>query len=400
MRHRDFRYYWVSTAAVFVDQGMANVALGLLMLELTGSASWVAIAVAARGLPLFLLTMPAGLLADRWDRRRLLMITQLFAAASAITFAVLVAADLATAPLALIYAVILGSSTAIGLPTRQAMIPMLVPREDLLNAVVTGSMARTTSQLIGPALAGLLIGFWGVEASFAVQAGFIVLSTLTLFPLSARSTQIVERAGRSTFSVRGDLTEAWRFLRGNVPLLVVIGLMVNTGLFMIGPNQALVPVIVTEELQAGPRALGFMFTAMAAGTLTTSMFLTSMGGMRNKGGFFAMALIGGSICFAGIALSPTVWLAMSCFYFWGAFGGFFIAMSQSLLQSHTPQEVMGRVMSVNALASQGTMPLGALVAGLIVSLTDVRTAALIPAVLCASIATSALLFIPRFRRLS
>jgi sugar phosphate permease len=143
-----------------------------------------------------------------------------------------------------------------------------------------------------------------------------------------------------------------------------------------------------------------MFTTMAVGTLITSLFLTSMGGMRNKGGFFAMALIDGSICFAGIALSPTVCLAMACFYLWGSFGGFFVSMSHSLLQSHTPQEVMGRVMSVNALVSQGTMPLGALVAGLIVSLTDVRTAALIPAVLCAPIATLALLFIPRFRRLS
>ena len=299
---------------MFVDQGMANVALGLLMLELTGSAGWVAVAVAARGLPLFFLTMPAGLLADRWDRRQLLVITQVVAAVSAVTFALLVASDRATAPLALIYAVILGSSTAVGLPTRQAMIPMLLPREDLLNAVVTGSMARTSSQLIGPAFAGLLIPLWGIEASFAVQAAFLVLSTLTLLPLSRAATQIPERADRPAFSVRGDLVEAWRFLRGNVPLLVVIGLMVNTGLFMIGPNQALIPVLVTEELEGGAQALGFMFTAMALGTLSTSLFLTSMGGMPNKGGFFAMALIGGSVCFAGIALSPAIWMAMVFFF--------------------------------------------------------------------------------------
>ncbi len=143
MRYRDFRYYGISTATLFVDQGMANVALGWLMLELTDSAAWVATAVAVRGLPLFLLTMPAGVLADRWDRRMLLVVTQVIAAASAIVFAILVAVDLVNAPLALIYAWILGSSTAIALPTRQAIIPMMVPREHLLNAVVTGAMART-----------------------------------------------------------------------------------------------------------------------------------------------------------------------------------------------------------------------------------------------------------------
>jgi len=400
MSYRDFRYYWVSTTAVFIDQGMANVALGWLMLELTDSATWVAVAVAVRGLPLFFLTMPAGVLADRWDRRKLLLITQVIAAVSAVAFAVLVAADLATAPLALIYAVILGSSTAIGLPTRQAMIPMLVPREHLLNAVVTGSMARTSSQLIGPGLAGSLIAVGGVEASFAVQAAFIVLSTVTLFPMSRESMRLEERPDRAKFSIRGDLSEAWRFLRSNMPLFVIIGLMVNTGLFMIGPNQTLVPVIVKDGLNGGAQVLGFMFMAMAAGTLSTSLFLTSLGGMPNKGGFFAMALIGGSICFIGIALSPEVWMAMMFFYFWGAFGGFFVSMSQSLLQSHTPQDVMGRVMSVNALASQGSMPLGALLAGLLVSLLGVTVAILIQATICAVLATSALLLIPRFRRLS
>lgn len=276
----------------------------------------------------------------------------------------------------------------------------MVPREHLVNAVVTGAMARTSSQLIGPALAGLLIALWGVEASFAVQAAFLVISTLTIFPLSAASTRLVEQANRARFSLLGDLAEAWRFLRANMPLLVIIGLMVNTGLFMIGPNQALIPVIVRDDLGGSARALGFMFAAMGAGTLTTSLFLTSLGGMRNKGGFFAMALIGGSVCFAGIALAPELWMAMAFFYLWGAFGGFFVSMSQSLLQTHTPQEVMGRVMSVNALASQGTMPLGALIAGGLATVFDVRAAVLVSAFVCASIATSALLLIPRFRRLS
>ncbi len=206
-------------------------------------------------------------------------------------------------------------------------------------------------------------------------------------------------ARRPATGALGDLREAWRFLRANPPLLVIIALMVNTGLFMIGPNQALVPVIVREELGAGPSSLGPMLTAMALGTLSTSTFLTSMGGLRNKGGFFAMALIGGSICFAGVSLSPWLPLSACLFYLWGAFGGFFQAMSQSLLQQHTPNEMMGRVMGVSTLASMGTMPLGAVQAGLTASLLDARLAGLLSGVICLSIAVTALLAAPRFRRL-
>lgn len=406
MRHREFQLYWVSTALVFFEQGMANVALGWFVLELTDSAAWVSAVVAARGIPMFLLTVPAGVIADRWDRRMMLIITQSLAALGALVFAALVWSGEVTAPIAFVFALVLGSSTAFGLPTRQAIIPMLVPREELLNAIVTGAMARTSSMLIGPMLAGVLITVGGAELSFVVQAVFMVLSTLMLIPMRSASRRVGRASGdaddgqavrrRSMF---GDFREAWRFLRADPALLVIIALMVNTGLFMIGPMQSLVPFLIRDELGGGSGGYGLALSAMALGTLTTSTFLTSMGGMRNKGGFFAMALIGGSICFGSIALSP--WLAMAVFFFyvWGAFGGFFQAMSQTLLQTHTPEEMMGRVMGVSTLASMGTMPLGAIIAGVMATVLDAQAAVVISAVICLTFAISALIGAPRFRRL-
>lgn len=402
LRHPEFRLYWVSTALVFFEQGMANVALVWLMTEATDSTLWVSVTVALRGLPMFLLTMPAGVIADRWDRRRLLILTQSLAALGALVFAVLVWLGDASTPVTLAFALVLGSSTAFGLPTRQAIIPMLVPREELLNAIVTGAMARTSSMLIGPGLAGLLIGFWGVEVSFAVQAVFMVLSTVLLIPMRSASRRVRGAVSQSSGrpSMLGDFREAWRFLRANPPLLVIILLMVNTGLFMIGPMQSLVPFLIRDGLDGGAGSFGIALSAMALGTLTTSTFLTSMGGMKNKGGFFAMALIGGSTCFAVIALSPWLALALVAFYVWGAFGGFFQAMSQSLLQTHTPDEIMGRVMGVSTLASMGTMPLGALIAGAAASKIDASSTVLIAAIICLTFAMTALLGAPRFRRLS
>ena len=235
MRYREFRFYWVSAVLVFFDHGMANVALGWFVLELTDSAWWVSVAVAMRGLPMFFLTIPAGVIADRWERRKLLILTQSTGAVSALIFAALVATDVATVAMALVYATVLGTTNALSLPARQAVIPMLVPAEHLHNAIVTGTMARTSSLLIGPVLAGVLIGWVGTGASFATQAAFLVVSTLLLFPLRSAARRVVDRAADAEISLFGELAEPLRFLGANRPLLVIVVLLVNMGLFMGGP---------------------------------------------------------------------------------------------------------------------------------------------------------------------
>ena len=125
-----------------------------------------------------------------------------------------------------------------------------------------------------------------------------------------------------------------------------------------------------------------------------------MGVMKKKGGFFAMALIGGSFGFAGYAFSPSFGVALVFFFIWGAFGGFFANMSQALLQSHTPDHMMGRVMALNSVAMQGFMPLGALQAGVAAALIGPQAAVVVSRVLCASLATLALVTVPSFRRLA
>ena len=370
------------------------------MLELTDSAGWVSVAVAMRGLPMFFLTIPAGMIADRWDRRRLLILTQSVGAISATVFALLVASEVATVHAALLYATVLGISNALGLPARQAVIPMLVPRDDLHNGIVMGTMARTSSLLIGPVLAGVLIGWRGTDASFAAQAGFLLLSTLLLFPVRSAARRVADEAADVASSVLAELVEPLKFLRGNLPLLVILLLLVNMGLFMGGPNQALMSVLVRDELGADARGFGIALGVMSAGTLITSLFLTSTGQMRNKGGFFAMSLVGGAGSLAMIALSPTLLSAMVFFFALGVFSSFFQAMSQSLLQSHTPDALMGRVIGVNMLASLGTIPLGALLAGSVASVWNPSTAAVVPASICIAVSLVLVIAFPSFRRLS
>jgi predicted MFS family arabinose efflux permease len=400
MGYRDYRLWWASSAAVMLDRGMAQIALSWLVLELTNSSLWVGLTIFATGLPMFLFTLPAGLGADRWNRRRLLIWAQLVGALSAAGFATVVAFGWATPELALGYAFLSGSTLAFSMPASRALIPMLVPRDHVLNAVALGSISQNTSRLVGPALAGLLIAGFGVAASLYVQAALILLGLVALFLVRLPAQLPSARGAGGRSSVWADVKEGGGFLSANRPLLVLIGLMLVTGLFMMGPHQTVLPVIVRDHLKVGSAGFGITVTAMSLGSITTSLFLTSMGGMPNKGGFFAMALIGGSVCFAGYVLSPWYALALVFFYVWGGFGGFFANMSQSLLQTHTPGPMMGRVMAVNTLAMQGFLPLGALQAGVIASVAGPQTAGVVSAVTCALLAATALVFAPRFRRLA
>lgn len=399
--YRDFRLWWILSATFMLSRGMFQISLAWLILELTDSSAWVGVTVFTTGVPIFLLTFPSGVLADRMDRKRLILIVQAGSVATAIVIAVIVGAGWATPRMVILFAVLSGTQQALSLPVTRAVLPTLVPREHLLNAVALGSMSQNSSQLVGPLFAGTLIAVSGISASFIGSAAFLGVGMVAAMAmrLPARAPAPARAGGWARHMVN-DLAEGLRWIRERRPLAVIIGLMVVTGLFMVGPHQTLQPIIVRDLLHAGPQGYGLTATVMSVGTLTTSLMLTSMGSLRNKGGFFAMALIGGSVGFAGYAFSPSFGVALIFFFIWGGFGGFFVNMSQSLLQSHTPDHMMGRVMALNTVAMQGFMPIGALQAGLLATALGPQSAVLFSAVTCASLATLALVTVPSFRRLS
>lgn len=400
-RYRDFRLWWVLSATFMLSRGMFQISLAWLILELTDSGAWVGITVFTTGVPIFLLTFPSGVLADRMDRKRLILIVQAGSVATAIVIAIIVGAGWATPRMVLVFAVLSGTQQALSLPVTRAVLPTLVPREHLLNAVALGSMSQNTSQLVGPVFAGTLIAVSGISAAFVGSAAFLCVGMVAAVAmrLPARA-QAPSRAGGWARNVVADVADGLRWIRERRPLAVIIGLMIVTGLFMVGPHQTLQPIIVRDHLGAGPQGYGLTATVMSVGTLTTSLMLTSMGSLPNKGGFFAMALIGGSAGFAGYAFSPSFGIALLFFFMWGGFGGFFVNMSQSLLQSHTPDHMMGRVMALNTVAMQGFMPIGALQAGLLATLVGPQQAVLFSALTCACLATLALVAVPTFRRLA
>ena len=406
MRYRDFRLFWFSSVMLVMTQGMNQVAMGWLILDITNdSVAWLGLVTFAFGIPVFVLTLPAGVLADRWDRRKQLIIAEGFAALSAGSFATLFVLGVVTPYVALVFAFLLGSGVAFGYPARQALIPMLVPRPLLLNGIALGTMAQTTSRLVGPGLAGFLVAWAGFSAAFYTLTGLLVagLACLLLMRIphwegEDEETQVGPRPERR--SIFRDLADGASFLVHHRPLMVLMGLYFLSGLLIAGPNQALVPVIVKTHLGGSAADLGLLFTTQSVGTILMALYLTSLGSLRNKGGWFAASMVVAVTFFVGYIFSPWYPLTLVFFFLYGLAAGVYSTMSQTIMAANTPRPLLGRVLSIFALSLQGFLPLGALQAGLVAAAIGPQFAALYGAVIALTAALTALVFARSYRRLA
>ncbi len=399
MRYPAYRLWWISSATVMLNQFTTIVAISWLVLELTDSVRWVSFSVFAFGLPAFLLLLPAGLLADRWDRRKLLLAAQLVALSNVLVLAIVVSTDLISPELTLLFAAVSGSTVAVSQPARQSMIPLLLPAELRLNGIVLGSLSQNLSQLTGPAIATFLIATIAISAAFYALAVLLSVGVIVLMFLRLPPKDPSEEAAPRRFQPN-ELFAGFTFLWSSRPLLMLTGLYLATGIWVGGSIQTLLPVLVRDEYNADASVLGLAFTVQAVGAIITSLWITTMGGLPNKGGLFACGMLLGSSSLAAYSMAPTFEVALVFFFSFGCATAFYTNFSQSLLQLHTPQILLGRVLSIITLSISGFIPLGALQAGFVASLLDPRIAGLYGGVTAFVLAFLALTRAHSFRRLS
>lgn len=397
LSYPQFRLWWISSASVLLNQFMTQVTLAWQILELTDSVAWVSFGVFAFGLPSFILTIPAGALADRVDRRKLMLSSQVVALINALVLAFVVASGLITRELALGFAMISGATVAMSQPARQSMIPLLVPRQHLMNGIVLGSLSQSLMQMVGPAIAGILIATVSISASFFALSFLLVIGIGSLIMM--RLPEKPEGSAPPRPFHPGEMLGGVSFLWRTKPLLIVTLLYLATGIWIVGPIQALVPVLVRDYYDVGSSSLGFAYTAQAIGAVGTSLWITRLGSVDNKGGLFAGSMMLGAIGLGGYGISPTYAVSLIFFFLFGCATSFYSNMSQTILQTHSPQDVLGRVLSIVTLSIQGFIPLGALQAGLVASLFDARIAAVYGFTVGFTLAVTALVFAKDFRRL-
>jgi MFS family permease len=348
---RNYRLYFVGQIVSMSGTWMQSVAQAWLVLELTGSGIALGTVTALQFLPTLLLGPWGGLIADRVDKRTLLVWTQSASALCALILGLLTVTHVVT--LWMVYAVALGLGlvTMIDMPTRQTFVMEMVGREHLTNAVSLNGVVVNASRILGPAVAGILIATVGVGICFLLNAGSFVAVIAGL--LMMRATEL--HRTKTTTRQRGQLREGFRYVWRTPQLRTPLLLMAAVG--AIAYNfSVLLPLMVRFAFHAGAGAFGVLFSVMGAGAVVGGLAVAAWGKVSRR--VLAVAAIALGVSLAVAAVVPTLGLEMAAMLPIGVAGTAFVAMSNSLLQLGATPEMRGRVMGLFAVVFLGTTPIG------------------------------------------
>jgi MFS family permease len=355
LRHSRFRRYSAGVLLSLVGNWVEAAAYGYVVLLLGGSASTLGVIGFLNTIPNLLLALPAGVLADRYDRRTLLAVFQGANMALAAALAALWATGNLTLTLLGVLAVAGGALGTLSFPAFQGMLASTVPGRDLESAVALNSLALQLARFLGPALAGFLLAAAGPTWVFGVNAASFVgvLGALALLPPARPRRELLEQ-------ISGSIGVAARFVFGQRSLAALIGLMALAGLFGTPPVQFMIPALVRYNLHAGAGTLGALTAAVGLGSLLGAVALLRLARRTNKGepilaGYFvtaaAIVAIGAS---HDTALSIVLGLAGGCS------GVLFVGLSTVVVQAMSPDELRARTTAIWAAAFVGMLPFGAL----------------------------------------
>ncbi len=357
----DYRYLFAGNLFANAAQWLQFITIGWLALEISGSALHSIMAVAVRALPTLLLGPWAGVMADRIDRRKLAMISQVGICAAALIFAVLVAREQVTTVWYLYaYTLVTGVFFAVKQPVRQALIANTVRRSDMANALALSALAVTSMRLTGAGLGGVLIETLGFQWNFFVEAGLYIGMILLLIPMR---TPYRETSTAGNQSPMVNFKEGLTYIVKNRLMLRLMALnFVRTAVF--SPLLLLLPSYTVGALGEGAGIGTAMIVSMGIGGVTATIIMSTWGFFINKGLVSLIALLSGATVITVLGLSHWVWLSVPIMLVMGLSQSHFIVANQTLVQSMVPDNLRGRVSSVWHY-EQGLIPLFSLFIGLV-----------------------------------
>ncbi len=391
LRSPNFRLFWGGLVVDNVFSLMQSVANGWLILNLTDSPFLLGLWGLFRAVPFILCSFSAGVLVDRVDRRKLLIVCQIALTLSPLTLVWLILNGQIQVWHMYAPSFYSGAVASFEGPARQALLPHIVPRSELTNAIALTSIIRKGAALVGPMVGGILIAAYGVEVAFFANAAGHTMAALALGLM--RVPPFVAAAQRSFLR---SLREGVDYARDNglVGLFLALEMAPN----LLGNFTSMMPVFARDVLHSGPEGLGFLQSAPGLGAIIGSFWLAMQGDVRRKG----LIALGGGVVFglalAAFALSEVFLLSLVLLTLTGALDIVSGALRNTVLQLVIPDRVRGRVMSLHGIASSGTHPLGGLLAGTAGSLVGVPLAVAAGGLLCALAAGAAALRFPAARR--
>ncbi len=361
-RHRNYRLFFSGQVVSVTGTWMQNVATAWLVLELTRSPVAVGVLALCQFLPFTLLSLPAGVLLDRMDARRTVVVTQVLSMVFAAVLAALTLGGLVTVWQVYLVAALRGSVLVLDNPARQALTFEMVGRTELPNAVALNSTLFNAARIVGPALGGALVATVGVGACFALNAASFVAVLAGL--LAMRSGELHPRDRTSDAGLVRGVREAAAYVRATPTVAVVLGSVLVVS--MLGFNfHVLLPVLARQTLAAGPETFGILSGCFGAGALLGALVNAS------RARASARAFLVGTAAFglAELALAPLHSLvgAGAVLVAVGAAFTTWTSNANATIQLAAPEALRGRVLSLYFLAFNGSMPLGGILAGWLAS---------------------------------
>jgi len=355
-RYPTFRKLWFASLAASIGQWMQTVALGWLALTMTDSPGFVGIVSFMAGMPFLFVAPLGGTLIDRLDRRKLMLVCQALALALAVVVAIDVIGGWAQPWHLIVFGVLNGSLQALLNPTQQSIVPSLVAREDMTNAIALMSAGQNMTRVVGPSLAGLVIGLVGTGETFVLQAvalavAFLLVSQITLPPRAVHAvTSRNPLEGLRLMFTREDLRGL--FLLASIPTLLIF------------PYISFLNVFARDVLGIGAQGLGILMAASGIGAVSGSLTVAGKGRVENVGRWLLGSTIVYGLVIIMMALSRTLWLTLPLLFVAGFLGAAFMVSNNAAIQHRIDDSVRGRVMGAYML-TWGMMPLGALPMGIL-----------------------------------
>jgi len=376
-RHRNYRLFFSGQLTSVIGTWMQQVALNWLVYSLSNSAFTLGAVRFLSAIPVTFFTLLGGALADRFEKRRIVIVTESTAMVLAFVLAGLVYFGVIKIWQIALLGFLDGMTDAFDIPTRQSFVVEMVGKDDLMNAIALNSSLFNGARVFGPALAGLLIGIIGLTGCFFLN-GLSYLAIVAAY-FAMRLPAIVERPKRKP--VWHETVEALRYVRSHRLLRAIISLVTIVSLFG-WPYSVLMPVFARDVLHTQASGYGYLMAANGVGALFGALTLASLGHSIARRSLFYGGLFGFCIMLAVFALSHVYWLSATALAGSGFFMIIFFAIANTAVQTRVPDELRGRVMGIYALAFLGLTPFGSLLAGAIAKTTSASFAVSLGAVVC------------------
>ncbi len=384
LRHRNFRLFFSGQSISLIGTWMTRIATSWLVYRLTGSALLLGIVGFAGQILTFALAPFAGVLVDRMNRRNLLVWTQVAAAVQSLVMAALTLAKIITIHEIIALAVLQGFINAFDMPVRQSFLVQMVSdgtgkpdRQDLGNAIALNSSMVNVARLVGPALAGIIIGAVGEGYCFAIDGVSYLAVIASLLMMRITATEIK----RATTSMFEQLKEGWTYVANFSPIRTILLLFAVMSLMGM-PFLVLMPIFATQILHGGPHTLGYLMGASGIGALISAISLALRKSVRGLTGKIQIAgfVFGAGLILFGLSRSLPLSLLLMLVTGFGMMQG--LASSNTIIQTLVPEDKRGRVMSYYTMAFVGMAPFGSLLAGALAHALGAPHAVIISGIAC------------------